>query len=67
MAAVILKTDTIRVYVVRTLVERLILAPIHVIHPKTQGALVYLRPRMFYLQSPIPYEAVSVICCVVPR
>ena len=60
MAAVILKTDTIRVYVVRTLVERLTLAPIHVSHPKTRGALVYRRPRLLYLQSPIPYEAMRV-------
>lgn len=61
--AVILKTvRPIRVYVVRTLVERLTLAPIHVSHPKIRGALVYPRPRVLYLQSPIPYEAVRVIC-----
>lgn len=36
----------IRVLVVRTLVKRLTLAPIHVSHPKIQGALVYRRPRL---------------------
>ena len=66
--AVILKTvRPIRVYVVRTLLKRLTLARIQVSHPNIRGAFVYRRPRLLYLQSATPYEAMRVFICLVPR
>jgi hypothetical protein len=58
----LLRTDTIRVYVVRTLLKRLTLAPIQVSHPKIRGAFVYPRSRVFYQLSAIPNVGVVVIC-----
>ena len=62
--AVILKTvRPVRVCVVRTLVARLTSRHIQVSHPNDSSACVYPRPRVLYLHSPIPYEALRVICC----
>jgi len=59
----LLRTDTIRVLVVRTLLKRLTLAPIQVSHPKIRGAFVYPRFRVFYQLSAIPNVGLVVICC----
>lgn len=56
----------VRVLVVRTLLKRLTLAPIHVSHLKIRGAFVYPCPQVLQLQSAIPYEPMDVFSCLEP-
>ena len=61
----LLRTDTIRVLVVRTLLKRLTLPPIQVSHPKIGGAFVYPRSRVFYQLTAI--ANVGLVLSVVSR